>query len=244
MLTRLDKTYQAFFRRLKTGQTPGFPRFQGRNRYHSFTYKQYGNGARLENGILVLSKIGRMAVRWSRPLAGTPKTVTLSREADGWYACCSRAAVPAQPLPPTGRETGIDVGLQVFLVTAEGDAVEHPRHYRRAEKRLAKAQRRVSRRKKGSHRRRKAVGYLQRAHQTVQRQRPGLPPQGRAGPVAAVRLHLPRRFAGRQFGTEPPPGQEHQRCRLGRVPRHPRGQGSMRRASGGGGVTRVYLAGL
>ena len=171
VLTRLEKAYQAFFRRTKTGQTPGFPRFQGRHRYHSFTYKQYGNGARLENGFLVLSKIGRMAVRLSRPLAGTPKTVTLSREADGWYACISCAAAPAQPLPPTGRETGIDVGLQVFLITAEGDAVENPRHFRRAEKRLAKAQRRVSRRKKGSHRRRKAVGYLQRAHQTVQRQR-------------------------------------------------------------------------
>lgn len=63
VLTRLDKTYQAFFRRLQAGQVPGFPRYQGRNRYHSFTYKQYGNGARLDNGFLVLSKIGRVAVR-------------------------------------------------------------------------------------------------------------------------------------------------------------------------------------
>ena len=171
VLARLDKTYQAFFRRVKTGQTPGFPRFQGRHRYHSFTYKQYGNGARLENGFLVLSKIGRVAVRWSRPLEGTPKTVTVSREADGWYACISCAEVPAQPLPPIGRETGIDVGLKVFLITADGDAVENPCHYRRAEKQLAKAQRRVSRRQKGSHRRRQAVDHLQRAHQTVQRQR-------------------------------------------------------------------------
>ncbi len=58
VLARLDKTYQAFFRRVKAGQTPGFPRFQGRTRYHSFTYKEYGNGARLDNGFLVLSKIG------------------------------------------------------------------------------------------------------------------------------------------------------------------------------------------
>ncbi len=171
VLTRLDKTYKTFFRRMKAGQTPGFPRFQGRNRYHSFTYKQYGNGARLDNGFLVLSKIGRVAMRWSRPLEGSPKTVTLSHEADGWYAIISCAEAPAQPLPPTGRETGIDVGLKVFLITAEGEAVENPRHYRRGEKHLAKAQRRVSRRKKGSHRRRKAVGNLQRAHQTVKRQR-------------------------------------------------------------------------
>src|SRR5260221_3260113 len=171
VLARLDKTYQAFFRRIREGKTPGFPRFQGRNRYHSFTYKEYGNGARLDNGFLVLSKIGRVAVRWSRPLDGTPKTVTISQEADGWYVVFSCAEVPAQPLPPTGRETGIDVGLKVFLITAEGDAVENPRHYRPGEKKLAKAQRRVSRRKKGSKRRRKAVGHLQRAHQTVQRQR-------------------------------------------------------------------------
>ncbi len=120
VLTRLDKTYQAFFQRVKSGQTPGFPRFQGRNRYHSFTYKQYGNGVRLENGFLVLSKIGRVAVRWSRPLEGTPKTGTISREADGWYASISCAEVPAQTLPPAGRETGIDVGLKVFLITADG----------------------------------------------------------------------------------------------------------------------------
>ena len=171
VLARLDKTYQAFFRRLMNGEKPGFPRFQGRNRYHSFTYKEYGNGARLDNGYLVLSKIGQVAVRWSRPLEGTPKTVTISHEADGWYVCFSCADVPAQPLPATGRETGIDVGLKVFLITADGEIVANPRHYRHAERRLKKAQRRVARRKKGSQRRRKAVGHLQRAHQTVQRQR-------------------------------------------------------------------------
>jgi len=175
VLTRLDKTYQAFFRRVKAGQTPGFPRYQGRNRYHSFTYKQYGGGARLEmeqdNGFLVLSKIGRVAVRWSRALEGTPKTVTISREADGWYAIISCADVPVQPLPATGRETGVDVGLKVFLITADGTVVENPRLHRRGEKKLKKAQRVVSRRKKGSQGRRTAVGHLQRAHQHVLRQR-------------------------------------------------------------------------
>jgi putative transposase len=173
VILRLDKTYQAFFRRVKAGQTPGFPRFQGHHRYHSFTYSQVGKhgGARLDNGFLALSKIGRIAVRWSRPLEGTPKTVTISREADGWYAIISCADVPAQPLPPTGRETGIDVGLKVFLITADGLVVENPRHHRKAEKQLAKAHKRVSRRKKGSKRRGQAVGQLGKAHQTVKRQR-------------------------------------------------------------------------
>jgi putative transposase len=171
VLARLDKTYQAFFRRLANGDKPGFPRFQGRDRYHSFTYKEYGNGARLDNGSLVLSKLGRIAVRWSRPIHGAIKTVTISREADGWYVCFSYADVPTQPLPLTGLETGIDVGIKVFLITAEGDSVENPRHYRTAEKRLKKAQQRVSRRKQGSKRRAKAVAHCAKQHQHVRRQR-------------------------------------------------------------------------
>ena len=158
---------------MKNGETPGYPRFQGAHRYNSFTYPQVGEhgGARLDNGYLVLSKIGRLAMRWSRPLAGMPKTVTISQEADGWYACFSCAEAPIQPLPLTGHETGIDVGLKSFLVTAEGEVVENPRHYRKAERDLKKAQRRVSRRKKGSNRRRKAVKLLARKQQKVRRQR-------------------------------------------------------------------------
>ncbi len=79
VLARLDTTYQAFFRRVATGEKPGFPRFQGRTRWHSFTYKEYGNGARLDNGCLVLSKIGRVAVRWSRPIARAPSRPSPSR---------------------------------------------------------------------------------------------------------------------------------------------------------------------
>jgi putative transposase len=171
VLRRVNKTYQAFFRRIANGETSGYPRFQGANRYHSLTYPQYGNGAVLDGSILRLSKIGRIPCRLYRPLVGIPTTVTISREADGWYACISCAEMPIEPLPPTGRETGIDVGLRVFLSTAAGDTVETPHHYRKAEKRLAKAQRHVARRTRGSHRRAKAVGWLRRTHQQVQRQR-------------------------------------------------------------------------
>jgi putative transposase len=173
VLHRLDKAFAAFFRRVKGGEQPGYPRFQGMDRYNSFTYPQVGEhgGATLDGGILRLSKIGRILVRLHRPLQGTPKTITISREADGWYACISCAEVSIEPLPATGQQTGIDVGLKVFLVTADGEVVENPRHHRTAEKRLAKAQRRVSRRKKGSKRRRKAVALLKRKYQWVQRQR-------------------------------------------------------------------------
>jgi putative transposase len=171
VLLRVERTYQAFFRRLNAGEKPGYPRFQSKDRYHSFTYPQYGNGAVLDGSILSLSKIGRIPLRLHRPLVGTPKTVTISQEADGWYVSFSCAEVPTQPLPLTNQETGIDVGLTVFLVTAEGEQVENPRHYRKAERQLAKAQKRVARRKKGSKRRRKAVWLLAKKHLHVRRQR-------------------------------------------------------------------------
>src|SRR5215471_13090139 len=96
---RVERAYHAFFRRVREGEQPGFPRFQGRTRYHSFTYPQYGNGVVLDGGVLSLSKIGRVRVRLHRPIEGTPKTVTLCYEADGWYACISCAEVPINPLP-------------------------------------------------------------------------------------------------------------------------------------------------
>jgi putative transposase len=65
------------------GKTPGYPRFHGHDSFNSFTSPQYANGARLDNRFLVLSKMGRVTVRWGRPLDGTPKTVTVSQEADG-----------------------------------------------------------------------------------------------------------------------------------------------------------------
>src|SRR5262249_46959663 len=78
-LPRVERAYQAFFRRVEAGETPGYPRFQGQGRYHPFTYPQMGDhgGAQLDNGYLVLSKIGWLAVRWSRPLAGIPKRVSI-----------------------------------------------------------------------------------------------------------------------------------------------------------------------
>jgi putative transposase len=114
-----------------------------------------------------------------------PKTVTVSREADGWYACISCADVPVQPLdvpvqpldvpvqplPATGQETGIDLGIEAFASRSDGTRIFSPGWYRKAERALKMAQRRVSRRKKGSNRRRKAVTLLAKAHQNVARQR-------------------------------------------------------------------------
>jgi putative transposase len=171
VLARLETAFQAFFRRSRAGQTPGSPRVHGRTRSTSLTSKEFGNGARLANGCLVLSQSGRSAVRWSRPLEGTAKTVTISREADGWSVGVSWTDVPLHPLPATGHETGIDLGLEAVATTSDGTCIVHPGWYRQAERRLKTAQRRVSRRQKGSHRRRKAVALLSRAHLKVKRHR-------------------------------------------------------------------------
>jgi putative transposase len=171
VLTRLDRAFQRFFARVKSGEKPGYPRFQGITRYNSFTYKQFGNGATLDNGFLALSKIGRVAVRWSRPLEGMPKTVTVSREVDGWYVCISCTDVPVQTLPETGREAGVDLGIEAFATLLDGTRIFSPGWYRKAERVLKTSQRRVSRRKKGSNRRKQAIALLAKAHQKVRRQR-------------------------------------------------------------------------
>ena len=182
VLTRLERTYQAFFRPVQAG----YARCQGRGRYHSFMYREYGEVVPLDNRSLVLSKIGRIAVRWGRPIVSTIKTVTVSREADGWYVSFFCAEVPTQSMSPTGKESGIDVGLKVSLITAEGAAVENPRHHWRAETALTKAQKRLSRRKKRSKRWWKAMRLVAKKYQKGRRQRRDF--QHKTAP-ALVRAH-------------------------------------------------------
>ena len=104
-------------------------------------------------------------------MEGTPKTVTISKEADGWYVCLSCADAPVHPLPAMGQETGIDLGIEAFATLSDGTRIFNPGWYRKAERALKTAQRRVARRKKGSARRRKAVALLAKAHQMVRCQR-------------------------------------------------------------------------
>lgn len=170
VLHRVDRAFQAFFRRVKAGKKPGYPRFKGRGWYDSFTSPQWGNGAKLEGGRLILSKIGALRLHNDRPLEGTPKTCTIVRNADGWYARIACDVAPS-PLPPTGKAVGIDVGLESVATLSNGVQIANPRSYRAAERTLKQAQRRLSRRVKGSNRRRKAHELLAKAHLKVQRAR-------------------------------------------------------------------------
>lgn len=169
VLRRSDKAFAAFFRRVKASEKPGHPRFQGKNRYDSFTYPQAG--FRLDGDRLHLSKIGSVRLRLSRPVEGRIKTCTIKREADGWYVIFAVEEDRSPYYPPTGEEVGVDVGIEKLATLSTGEGIENPRHLRQAEARLKTAQRKVSRRKRGSRRRRKAVALLAKQHQKVARRR-------------------------------------------------------------------------
>ena len=172
VLRRVDKTFQAFFRRVRVGQKPGFPRFKSRRRFDSYTFPAYGDGCKLrQNGKLYIQSVGVLKVKLHRAVEGQIKTVTLKRECGRWYACFSAEAAIPEPLPHTGEAAGIDVGLENFAVLSNGTVIENPRHYRKAQAVLRRSQRKIARRKKGSGRRRKAVQSLQRVHQHIKNQR-------------------------------------------------------------------------
>jgi putative transposase len=169
VLHRSDKAFASFFRRVARGETPGYPRFQGKGRYDSFTYPQLG--FRLDGDSLHLSKIGSVRLRLSRSVEGRIKTCTIKREADGWYVIVAVEEDRSPYYPRTGRSVGVDVGIENLATLSTGETVENPRHLAKAEARLKTAQRKVSRRKRASRRRRKAVRLLAKQHQKVARQR-------------------------------------------------------------------------
>jgi putative transposase len=170
VLRRVDRSFAAFFRRCKAGEAPGYPRFKGRGWYDSFTFPQWGNGVQFKDGRLFLSKIGSLRLCADRPLHGTPKTCTIRRRADGWYACIVCEYEPCS-WPETGESVGIDLGIEAFATLDTGERIANPRPLKRAQRKLQLAQRRLSRRARGGHRRQKARVLLAKAHLGVQRAR-------------------------------------------------------------------------
>ena len=145
---RIDLAFQAFFRRCKVGENPGYPRFRGRDRYDSFTFPQSGfhithgvRGQKEQNTHVVLSKIGRVKLVYHRPLKGRVKTCTLHKSRTGkWYVCFSVECEP-ESLPENPRSVGIDVGLKTFATLSTGEEIANPRFFRQEEQALAKVQR-------------------------------------------------------------------------------------------------------
>lgn len=170
-LRRLGKTFDAFFRRCKSGEAPGHPRFKGKTRFNSFTFPQMKSAFSIRGNRLYLSKIGHVRIIQHRPIEGEIKTCTIKREADGWFAIFAVEENQSRFFPKTGKEIGVDVGIGSYATLSTGEQIENPQFLRTAEPKLKTAQRKVSRRKKGSKRRRKAVQLLARCHQKIVRQR-------------------------------------------------------------------------
>jgi len=168
---RVDLAFKAFFRRVKAGEEPGYPRFKGRGQYDSFSYPQMG--FKLDNGLLKLSKIGNIKIKLHRPIEGKIKRLTVRRSATGkWFACFS-VEQENQSLPPwkDGAVVGVDVGLESFATLSNGEKIANPRFFRKEEKELAKAQRKLSKASKGSFEWLKALKVVERIHERITNKR-------------------------------------------------------------------------
>jgi putative transposase len=188
-LMRLDKAWKRWLIPDKKGKRGGKPRFKKRGDISSFTFPRVNSpkaGAHLTGNILKLSKIGEIEVILHRPIpdsasvsdAGASgfeiKQATILVKADGWYCSFS---LEDKTIPDTlSRDeittaTGIDVGLEKFLTTADGQSIEVPQYYRKAQSTLARQQRQLARKVKGSKNHSKQANSVAKTHLHVARQR-------------------------------------------------------------------------
>lgn len=174
---RLDRAFQSFYRRVKAGGEPGYPRFKGHGRWDSIEWPGEKGGARWDSvphpkvTRVYLTDIGHVRVHQHRPVKGRVKTITAKREGGRWYVLLSCGDVPTEPLEPTEATVGIDLGVASFLTTSDGAHLPNPQHLAAASDRIAVAQQDLARKKRGSCRRRKAVARVARLHGKVARQR-------------------------------------------------------------------------
>jgi putative transposase len=179
-LKRLDLAFQAFFRRIKLGQTPGFPRFKSKERFSGWGYKTHGDGFRfyegdgLKHGKLKLAGVGMVKLRGKARTSGEIKRCEILHKQDKWYASVTLAC---QPKRKSGKKAvGLDWGVERFLTihTHEGKTkeIDNPRHLRKNLPKLKLLQQAVSRKtNKSSHNRKKAVKKLVALHGKIANQR-------------------------------------------------------------------------
>lgn len=169
VLKRIDRSFQNFFNRVKRKEKAGFPRFQNKSRYNSFTFKQ--SGFNLKSGKLNLSKIGKVKIKLHRQIIGKVKTLTISRDSCGkWFACFS-VETKEEMLEPTNKVIGIDVGVSTFATLSDGVEIDNPRFLKTDEKRLAIAQKRLSKQAKGTKERYKKRKIVAKIHSRIKNRR-------------------------------------------------------------------------
>jgi putative transposase len=170
-LRRLDRAMQAFFRRVKSGEKPGYPRFRGYGRFDSVEFT-IGDGAKLlSDGRARFMGVGDVKIKMHRPITGEIKTARFKKEADGWYVIFSCVLPDFTGELSENPTIGIDLGLKSFFVDSEGREVKPPKLYQKAQKKLKRLQRAVARKKRGGSNRRKALTHLAKFSQHVANQR-------------------------------------------------------------------------
>ena len=169
IVDRLDKSFEAFFRRCKIGEKPGFPRFRGIDRYDSFCYPQ--SGFTLLDKEVALSKIGRIRVKVHRLVEGKIKTCTIKKTASGKWNITLSCEVRAVALEPKTEAIALDVGIESFATFSNGERIENPRFFKKGEKVLAKQQRKLSKLEKGTKERRKTGKVVAKIHERIKNQR-------------------------------------------------------------------------
>ncbi|WP_230196799.1 RNA-guided endonuclease InsQ/TnpB family protein [Streptomyces coriariae] len=181
-LRRLDKAFAAFFRRVRSGEAPGYPRFRGVNWFDTVDFPKDGDGCRWDSTPhdpvtrVRFQGIGHVRVNQHRPVAGRVKTVSVKREGKRWFVVLTAEQAHPEPLPETGSAVGIDLGIASFLTTSNGEHVANPRHGRRAADKLKAAQQALARfprvrrdQRTANHQR--AVDKVAQLHGKVRRQR-------------------------------------------------------------------------
>lgn len=172
-LRDLDTAFQNFFRRVKQGEKPGYPRFKSkRDHRQSYKSKCVGTNIKVLDNAVQLPKLGRVKCRVSKEVKGRILSATVSRNPSGKYfvaLCCTDVEIG--PLPSTGATVGLDMGIKAFAVTSDGIEYPNHKHLAKSEKKLARLQRQLSRKTKGSNRREKARLRVAKLHEHVAYQR-------------------------------------------------------------------------
>jgi putative transposase len=172
-LRRLNRAFAAFFRRVRAGEHPGYPRFKSRDRFDSVEWPFVGNGCRWKPEVsrVYLQGVGNVKVTAHREVEGRVKTIQVRRSGRKWYLILSCDGVPKRPLEPTGAVVGIDLGLIDFAVTSEGRHINNPRWGRHEAGRLQMAQQVLARKDRGSKNRRRARETVTARHRKIANQR-------------------------------------------------------------------------
>lgn len=170
----LDRAFQNFFRRVKKGEKPGYPKFKSKHS-HSQSYKSkcVGSNIKVFDNAVQLPKLGKVKCHISKAVEGRILSITVSRSASGKYyvALCCRLDHDMPKLPSSGAVVGLDMGIKSFAVSSDGVEYANPKYLRQSEKKLAKLQRQLSRKTKGSSNWNKARIKVARLYEHIANQR-------------------------------------------------------------------------